>query len=77
MIIGVLAQMIASQMRSCELPKEGGFTCCWLVAEILLSLATLGWERFCSHPKLAWLNYLEFSKSRIAHRKCIKLKPRQ
>lgn len=29
-------------MRSCELPKEGGFTWCWLVSGILLSLATPG-----------------------------------
>lgn len=34
-------------------------------------------DKCCSRPNWAWLDYLEFSKSRTAHRKCIRLKPRQ
>lgn len=36
-----------------------------------------GGQVFWSHPKLVWPNYPEFSKSRTAHRKCSKVKPRQ
>lgn len=70
------AQTSFPREKPCVPQRRGCFPWCWLTSGISLSPPTLWWEVLSSHPKWAWLDYLESSKSWTAHRKCIQLRPR-